>query len=53
MNKGNEFQLTNAHDYKYNEPIKCFCGKVLAYKEEDKIILYCKQCKRTIAIVRA
>ena len=30
--------------------IKCDCGKLLARHEKDKIILYCKRCKKEVEI---
>lgn len=29
-------------------PVVCECGKVIAVKKGDKIILMCKKCKRQI-----
>lgn len=32
------------------KPIKCDCGKIIAYYKDGKIYLWCKQCKREIEI---
>ena len=33
-----------------NMDIKCECGKLLARYEKEKIILYCKRCKKEVEI---
>lgn len=34
--------------YNKGEPVRCECGYLIAYKKDDKIMLYCKKCKRQI-----
>lgn len=47
--------MTNDEKISYNKekPIKCECGKVLAYKKDGKIYIKCKRCNRIIAIVQS
>lgn len=49
-------QLTNTQKKEHNKdgiPIRCQCGKVIAYEINGVIYVYCKGCKRQIAVVRA
>ena len=32
-------------------PIKCTCGKLLAYRRDGKIYVYCKRCKQEHEII--
>lgn len=45
--------LTNAKPMTYNgeKPVKCECGKVIARVRDGKVYIYCKSCKRQVAIV--
>ena len=45
-------ELTEYTPQKYNkgDPVRCECGKIIAYKKDGKLMLYCKQCKRQIPI---
>lgn len=36
--------------YTKGEPIRCDCGKIIAFKKDGKLWLYCKKCKREIPI---
>ena len=35
---------------KKKRPVKCECGKIIAYRLGNVLYLYCKQCKRQIPI---
>ncbi len=37
--------------YNKGSPIKCDCGKIIAYVKNGKLFLYCKNCKRQIPIM--
>ena len=39
-----------ADNYNKGSPVRCECGKIIAYRRDGKIYLYCKQCKRQIPI---
>ena len=49
---GRRLALTQDKDVGYNKgnPIRCECGKIIAYLKDGKIVLYCKQCKRQIPL---
>lgn len=32
------------------KPLLCDCGKLLAYKRDDKIYVWCKRCKKEIEV---
>jgi hypothetical protein len=36
---------------KSNEQFKCDCGRVIAYRKDDKIYVKCRDCKKWIAIL--
>ena len=33
------------------KPVKCDCGKVVAYEVDGKIYVYCKSCKRQVEVI--
>ena len=45
--------LTNkdGNVYTYKKEIRCDCGKIVAYRDNDKIYLYCKKCRKQIPIL--
>lgn len=46
--------LTNTTKDGYNKgdiPIRCRCGKIVAYENDGVIYIFCKSCKRQIAII--
>lgn len=47
--------MTNDEKLSYNKgkPIKCDCGKVLAFKKDGYIYIKCKGCNRIVAIVKS
>lgn len=47
--------MTNHKDMRYSKgiPVRCECGKIVAYERNGKIYVYCKSCKRQIAVIRA
>ena len=44
--------MTTQRDSNYNKgkPIKCECGKIIAYVKDGKLWLYCKKCRKQIPI---
>ena len=32
------------------KPILCHCGKLLAYRRDGKLFVFCKKCKREIEV---
>jgi len=45
--------LNQNHDSSFrviNDDIRCCCGKLLAKKKKDSIIIRCSRCKREIMI---
>lgn len=32
-------------------PIRCNCGKIVAYNRNGRIEVYCKECKKQIPVV--
>lgn len=46
--------LTKTETMKYNEekPVKCECGKIIAKIRDGKVYIYCKSCKRQVAIIQ-
>lgn len=34
-------------------PVKCDCGKLIAYEREGRIFVLCKRCKREIEVARS
>lgn len=55
INMSRNQSLTDNENIKYNkgDPIRCDCGKVIAFKKDGNIIIKCKHCKRQIAVFRA
>lgn len=47
--------MTSDNKTKYNKgsPIRCECGKVVAFRKEGQIYIKCKGCKRIVAVIRA
>ena len=39
--------------YNKGDPVKCECGKVIAFKKDGDIYIKCKKCKRIILVIRA
>lgn len=44
---------TKVMTYNKGNPIKCDCGKIVAYERNGIIYVYCKSCRRQIAVIRA
>lgn len=44
--------LTNTRNVGYNEKesSRCNCGRVIAFRKDNKIYVKCKDCKRWIAV---
>lgn len=36
---------------KEKHPVRCECGKLIAYRQGNTLLLYCKQCKRQIPVL--
>jgi hypothetical protein len=55
VKRGRKTRLTEIKKMGYNNgnPVRCDCGKIVAYERNGKIYVYCKSCKRQIAVVRA
>lgn len=47
--------LTKSAEKVYNngEPVKCECGKIVAYERNGNVYVYCRSCKRQVAVIRA
>ena len=35
---------------KKKKPVKCECGKIIAYRQGDVLYLYCKRCNKTTEV---
>lgn len=46
-------ELTKALKNPYNkgDPKKCECGRVVAFRKDNKIYVKCKECRKWIAIL--
>lgn len=45
--------LTNSENVRYNKgsPIRCDCGRVIAFMQDGKLHVKCQDCKKWIAVL--
>ena len=53
MTENNKIRYNKGCKKDIEKPVKCTCGKVIAYQKNGVIYIKCRGCKREIAVARA